>query len=728
MVALDVLPHYRFSQKTMRNIGRLIPLLILALTIGCDKKILIGVSLPLSGPNAETGKEMLQAVQLHVDSINEKGGIGGKKVGLVIKDDEDDPAKVKKAAEELAGNSNVVGVIGHLNSPTVIAAAEVYDKTDLVAITPVSTNTDLSTKTKNIFMLNRDGVYQGQFMVDYLKGAMGKSHPIVFVQESRYGLRHWKGFEERAGELSITPVKVIRFKNEDLGTEAFAANLTQDPTVDSIILLTDDNADVGLKLLTIIDNSKMAPEDTVMLAPESYLNPKYTTKEAERYTDTLYVCTPFLWEIANQTASAMREAYEAKYKMQPGLGGAMAFDAAMLLTTAIAEKGTDRKLVHEYLLEQKRKDLQAKRKDLLVGATAELVFGEGRFADRDLFVAKVEHGRYKVAFTQLATVKEPYVIAQLPERIANGSVIDLAGTPYHVVDVIFMGLDILKLNSVNTKDMRFEVEFFMWYKWASKAVDPSQIDAVNGAGDLKTTLLKERTKKGVTYRALRCKGTFNTQMDFSQFPFDRQGLEMSFVNKVKHSAHLFIVPDTRHMTHDPLKGLPLDWTFIQKKNYTGLLRYDSTFGDPDYRMGAGYKSRILFSTIGFRLDVQRVPTGFAFTMFVPLVVILVASFFVISAPIEELKGRLPLGLTALLTVVLSRMALASQTPSVAYIMRSDYFYLTAFLYVMGLIAVLSGVIWLMAKKNDKGARLLHKFFVMGVSPLVAVVLLLQFIL
>mgnify|MGYP000913346315 CR=1 FL=1 len=92
MVALDVLPHYRFSQKTMRNIGRLIPLLILALTIGCDKKILIGVSLPLSGPNAETGKEMLQAVQLHVDSINEKGGIGGKKVGLVIKDDEDDPA------------------------------------------------------------------------------------------------------------------------------------------------------------------------------------------------------------------------------------------------------------------------------------------------------------------------------------------------------------------------------------------------------------------------------------------------------------------------------------------------------------------------------------------------------------------------------------------------------------------------------------------------------------
>lgn len=406
----------------------------------------------------------------------------------------------------------------------------------------------------------------------------------------------------------------------------------------------------------------------------------------------------------------------------------MAYDAALLIVSAALEKGPDRKSVQAFLAEQKRKELQAAHKELTDGATGELVFRENRFADRDIFVAKVEHGRYKASFTQLATVKEPYVYAELPERIASGVVIDLAGTPYHVVDVVFMGLDVLRINNVNTKDMKFEAEFFLWYKWRGRSVDPAQIEPVNGTGDIKLTPLKESTKNGIRYRSFRGKATFMANFDFSDFPFDHQSLEMSFANKVKNSTHIFIAPDSRHMTGQPVHGMPLEWTYLQKKNNTGLVHYDSTFGDPDYRMGTGYKSRILFSSITFRVDVKRVVIGFIFTIMVPLTVILIAAFFVISAPIEELKGRMPLSLTALLTVVLSRMALASQIPSVGYLMRSDLFFLAAFVYVMGMISVLSGIIWLMAKKKDAQARLLHKFFVYGASPLVLLFYILAFVL
>jgi hypothetical protein len=50
-------------------------------------------------------------------------------------------------------------------------------------------------------------------------------------------------------------------------------------------------------------------------------------------------------------------------------------------------------------------------------------------------------------------------------------------------------------------------------------------------------------------------------------------------------------------THKAITDIhPPEWTFISKKNATGLYRFASTFGDPDYREGANYKSKIYFAS------------------------------------------------------------------------------------------------------------------------------------
>jgi branched-chain amino acid transport system substrate-binding protein len=64
--------------------------------------IVIGASLPLSGPNAAAGNEGLMAAKAAFDAVNAQGGIGGRKIQLVAMDDEFNPAKATENAKKLA--------------------------------------------------------------------------------------------------------------------------------------------------------------------------------------------------------------------------------------------------------------------------------------------------------------------------------------------------------------------------------------------------------------------------------------------------------------------------------------------------------------------------------------------------------------------------------------------------------------------------------------------------
>lgn len=71
--------------------------------------ILIGVSLPLSGPGAAAGKEGQAVMQAYIDSVNKAGGIQGKRIVLRVLDDEFNPQKAADNARQLA-NDKVVAL------------------------------------------------------------------------------------------------------------------------------------------------------------------------------------------------------------------------------------------------------------------------------------------------------------------------------------------------------------------------------------------------------------------------------------------------------------------------------------------------------------------------------------------------------------------------------------------------------------------------------------------
>ena len=106
----------------------------------------IGHVAPLSGAQAHYGRDNENGVRMAIEDINAQNPvIGGKRVKFEIQaeDDAADPKQGTSAAQKLC-DSNVAGVVGHLNSGTTIPAAKIYNDCGIPHVTGAATNPALT--------------------------------------------------------------------------------------------------------------------------------------------------------------------------------------------------------------------------------------------------------------------------------------------------------------------------------------------------------------------------------------------------------------------------------------------------------------------------------------------------------------------------------------------------------------------------------------------------------
>jgi branched-chain amino acid transport system substrate-binding protein len=118
-----------------RRLGWLTGLLSLSLVAaGCtsentaDGEILIGVNIEQSGTSTVLGSAELNAVRLVADEINKDGGVLGKQIKLVVKDNRSDPAESKRVVNDLIDQNKVVGIIGSGTTATTLPFLDVVEQ------------------------------------------------------------------------------------------------------------------------------------------------------------------------------------------------------------------------------------------------------------------------------------------------------------------------------------------------------------------------------------------------------------------------------------------------------------------------------------------------------------------------------------------------------------------------------------------------------------------------
>jgi branched-chain amino acid transport system substrate-binding protein len=186
------------------------PLFLAALAIilaGCDKSsttdkstanqaasteliVRIGASAPLTGPQAQLGKDNENGTRMAIDDANVKGiVIGGRKVHfeLTSEDDQADPKTATIVAQKLVDNK-VSGVIGHMNSGTSIPASKIYSDNGIVQISPSATAVAYTAQGyKNTFRVMANDAQQGHVLGEFAAKKLGAKNIAVIDDRTAYG-------------------------------------------------------------------------------------------------------------------------------------------------------------------------------------------------------------------------------------------------------------------------------------------------------------------------------------------------------------------------------------------------------------------------------------------------------------------------------------------------------------------------------------------------------------
>lgn len=195
-----------------------------------DKKVAkIGVTAPLSGDLSALGLGIQHSVELAVKQANESNAIPGWTLEVVAEDDEGKSASGQNAATKLAGDDDVVGVVGNLNSSVSQVTIPIFQKAGIVQVSPANTNPSLTVENgkrvaNTYYRTCTTDAVQGPFAARYLLGE-GIKKVATINDKKTYGQGLVSAFEaefKKGGGTIVTHAEI----NADDTTKDYTSVLT----------------------------------------------------------------------------------------------------------------------------------------------------------------------------------------------------------------------------------------------------------------------------------------------------------------------------------------------------------------------------------------------------------------------------------------------------------------------------------------------------------------------
>lgn len=160
-----------------------------------DTTIKIGSFGPLSGPAAVWG-DVLRGMEAYFAHINEKGGIHGRKIEFVYRDDQYSPAKTPGVVRELVEKEQVFAIVGGVGTANGRAVADYLDQKGIPFFTPASGVEYFSSgKKKNIYTVFPRYLTEGQILGEYISKELKSLKVGVLYQDDDFGAQGAQGLE-----------------------------------------------------------------------------------------------------------------------------------------------------------------------------------------------------------------------------------------------------------------------------------------------------------------------------------------------------------------------------------------------------------------------------------------------------------------------------------------------------------------------------------------------------
>jgi branched-chain amino acid transport system substrate-binding protein len=155
------------------------------------QEVLIASAGPMTGQYAAFGQQMKRGAEMAVADINAKGGVMGRKIRLEIGDDACDPKQAVAVANQMV-TRKIAFMAGHFCSSSSIPASAIYNESNILQMTPASTNPRLTDEAaakgwNNVFRTCGRDDAQGTVAGDWLSREYKGKKVAVVHDKSTYG-------------------------------------------------------------------------------------------------------------------------------------------------------------------------------------------------------------------------------------------------------------------------------------------------------------------------------------------------------------------------------------------------------------------------------------------------------------------------------------------------------------------------------------------------------------
>ncbi|MBP2242491.1 branched-chain amino acid transport system substrate-binding protein [Cytobacillus eiseniae] len=290
-------------------------------------EILVGVLLPVTGNNATDGKDMLNAMEMAVEKINNDGGVLDKKLKLEVADDACDPQTATAAANKLV-SKKVVAVVGGYCSGSTLPASGVFHNANIPMIVAAANSSELPEQGyDSLFLINGLVPDQAKTGADYFNDKGAKN--IVLIHDNSAYAKNLADFAQKSVEENGG--KVIGFEAINPEEKDFGSLMTKLKSLNPDgTYFTGYYAAGGLMLKQF--KEKGVP-GFFMVGDGSYSPDIISIAGAENANDLLVTATPTANFIPG--AEAFVEEYKSKYDLSPGPFSALSNNGVNLLADAL---------------------------------------------------------------------------------------------------------------------------------------------------------------------------------------------------------------------------------------------------------------------------------------------------------------------------------------------------------------------------------------------------------
>ena len=318
--------------------------LLAAFPASAADPIKIGLVTALSGQSARAGEALTRGLTIAIDEVNAKGGVLGRKVELVRRDDEANPAKGVIAARELVQREKVAVLIGGLDTPVALAIVPFANEQKVPFIDPWAAGTGITVngaKDNYVFRVSARDDLVDKAIVNYAIKNHSVKKPGLILVNNPWGESNEKGLTAALKEANIQPAGIEKFEGNDVDVVPQLARLKQ-AGADVLFLV----GNVGPSAQVVKSLDRMGWKVPIV----SHWGPaggRFTELAGPSARDVVFIQTYSFFGKLSPVGERVLAALKAKYPdvkgpgdVTPAVGVANAYDALHLAALAIERAGS----------------------------------------------------------------------------------------------------------------------------------------------------------------------------------------------------------------------------------------------------------------------------------------------------------------------------------------------------------------------------------------------------